>query len=457
MRDAALALFRQEERVIAERAREAGTGSWRLWAFGVAALWIATLVVEPSPRVAAAQSPDSASVGTTATIDTTFEADDTDPPKRRLVKFNEYDGPISTLRAGFGFYMEYGAFSQDDESKEQVGTVEAESKLRDFRFMFNGKFKTKRPLGWTLGYMYDAVEDEWRFRQTGLRIGVPEIASSFFIGRTKEGYSSIKVMNGYSTWTGERSTALDAFVPILGDGIRWTGFAPKPRLFWSLGAYTDVLAENEKFCRDDNQVVTRLAWLPILSEESEKVLHLGVMNRIGKPDDGKIQVRSRPESNIAPYYVDGGKFDASRVVAYGAEAFYRTGSWLIGGEYHLEDVRAPEVGDPHFHGGDVAVVWLITGETRGYNAAEGDFEAVSPERTVFEGGGGAVEAVLRYSYIDLEDGPVRGGTFWRVSPIVNWHMSDNVCVEAAFGVGTLDRFDVKGTTQFFSTRLQLAL
>jgi phosphate-selective porin OprO/OprP len=73
---------------------------------------------------------------------------------------------------------------------------------------------------------------------------------------------------------------------------------------------------------------------------------------------------------------------------------------------------------------------------------------------VFEGGPGAWEAVLRLSYIDLEDGPIKGGHFWRLTPMVNWYLSDNLRLEVAYGVGQLDRFGVVGTTQFLQSRLQ---
>jgi phosphate-selective porin OprO/OprP len=66
-----------------------------------------------------------------------------------------------------------------------------------------------------------------------------------------------------------------------------------------------------------------------------------------------------------------------------------------------------------------------------------------------------VEAVLRFSYIDLDGGSLRGGRFWRLTPMVNWHLSDNLRLEVAYGYGTLDRFDLEGTTQFFQSRIQM--
>jgi phosphate-selective porin OprO and OprP len=62
---------------------------------------------------------------------------------------------------------------------------------------------------------------------------------------------------------------------------------------------------------------------------------------------------------------------------------------------------------------------------------------------------------LRVSYIDLDSGNLRGGRFWRVTPMVNWHLSDNVRLELAYGYGQLDRFDLSGRTQFFQSRIQL--
>jgi len=82
---------------------------------------------------------------------------------------------------------------------------------------------------------------------------------------------------------------------------------------------------------------------------------------------------------------------------------------------------------------------------------------VSPNKTVFDGGPGAWEAVLHVSYIDLDSGMFHGGKFWRGTPMVNWYMSDNVRLEFVYGYGELDRFGVTGGTQFFQSRIQLSL
>jgi phosphate-selective porin OprO/OprP len=118
---------------------------------------------------------------------------------------------------------------------------------------------------------------------------------------------------------------------------------------------------------------------------------------------------------------------------------------------------APASRNPLFHGGDVFMSWLATGETRVYNTRGGYFNGVSPARPVFQGGPGAWEIVTRFSYIDLDSAALHGGKFWRFTPMVNWHLSDNVRLELAYGYGSLNRFGLVGKTQFFQSRLQLQL
>jgi phosphate-selective porin OprO/OprP len=41
--------------------------------------------------------------------------------------------------------------------------------------------------------------------------------------------------------------------------------------------------------------------------------------------------------------------------------------------------------------------------------------------------------------------------------MINWHLSDNLRLELAYGYGNLTRFDLKGVTQFFQCRIQTQL
>jgi phosphate-selective porin OprO and OprP len=390
------------------------------------------------------------------TINDTLEAgdDEAGKPARKLVSWNEYEGKVFTFRFGGGFLYEYAAYAQDDASKEQF-TLYPTPKLRDTRLLLSGRFKTRRPVSWSMGLMWDAPLKKFLVRQTQLMIAVPEISGHIAIGRTKEGFSLNKAMMGYAGWTMERATISDATIPILADGVKWIGYAPRKHLLWNVGFYDDYFSEGQTFSTYDYQASGRIAWVPVVSEETEKVLHIGLNLRYGKPKDGRLQLRSRPEAFPAPYFVDTGRFPAENSYMTASEAYYRSGPLLVGSEYFLQKVDAPESGNPFFHGGDAVVSWLATGETRVYNTRGGDFGQVSPARPVFEGGPGAWEFVARFSYVDLDSGPLRGGRFWRITPMVNWHLSDNMRLEFSYGDGSLDRFDRNGNTQFLQSRIQL--
>jgi phosphate-selective porin OprO/OprP len=101
--------------------------------------------------------------------------------------------------------------------------------------------------------------------------------------------------------------------------------------------------------------------------------------------------------------------------------------------------------------------WIITGETRPYNTVGGLFKDVTPATSVFAGGPGAWELLLRYSTTDLNSQGIHGGKFQRFTPLMNWYLSDNVRLEFAYGYGVLNRFGLNGTTQFFQTRVQFQL
>jgi len=295
-------------------------------------------------------------------------------------------------------------------------------------------------------------------------IDVPELWGRLFIGRTKEGISMNKIMVGYQGWTMERATANDAFVPILADGVKWMGNSPGGSFVYSLGWYGDRFSEKETFNRFDTQGVARGVWLPLPDDAPDaELLHLGLGYRWAKSNDGFFQFKSKPESFPAQSSaIDTGKFAASYSNLLAPEIYYRRGPWVFGFEYFLHQVKSNQTGHPFFHGGEILGAYLVTGETRPYNRKGAYFDRVSPANPVFSvsdgwGGWGAWELVLRFSYTDLDDNSIEGGKFWRITPVVNWHMTDNIRLELTYGYGVLDRFDLKGGTHFFGTRFQFQL
>jgi phosphate-selective porin OprO/OprP len=390
------------------------------------------------------------------TISTTIDAAeaDGDLPKP-LFTFNEYQWKRFSLRWGGGLLYDYATYQQTDDSKAQMDLSPVDD-LRDFRVLLKGKLPIPR-VTYTFGYMYDKANEKWRLRQTGIMVDIRQAHGQIFIGRTKEGFSTSKIMVGYQGWTNERATINDALIPILADGLKWTGGLPNGKLVYNAGFFKDTRSQNESFNKNDKQSVFRAVWLPFTGTDNG-VLHIAAGFRHALANDGSLQYRSKPESFQAQSYaIDTGKFTADSANTYSVETYYRPGPLMFGMEYFFNQVKAPESADPFVHGGEVFAAFLFTGETRPYNVRGAYFERISPARSVFSGGPGAWELVTRFSYSDMDSGPVRGGTFWRFTPMVNWYLSGNVRLEIVYGYSSLDRFDLVGKTQYFQSRIQLQL
>ncbi len=386
-----------------------------------------------------------------------FRPKDTDSTGKEIpsMRLNEWDGPLCSMKFGGGILYEYAGFVQDDIAKEQV-KAESNFKLRDARFTLSGKFKTKREITFKMGIMYDGNDKSWYMRETGILIKMPEMSGHIFIGRTKEGYSLSKIMVGYAIWNTERLAAID-IIPILADGIKYMGYLPKQRILWNVGGFIDWISDTQAFSTFEYQGSGRIAYLPFYSGIYKTVLHIGGNYRYGKVKDGQLKVRSKPEVSGGPYFVDSGTMNVDYTNSVGGELYYRSGRFLFGSEFHAHMMHSPENDNPVFKGGEAFVAWTFTGEVKPYYTSSGIFGFIKVKRSVFDGGFGAWEGILRFSNLDLQDQLVTGGDFWRITPALNWFLSNNIKLFLSYGYCVLNRYEKEGTTNIFQARMMFSL
>jgi len=374
---------------------------------------------------------------------------------------NEFQGSYATFRVGLGYIGDATAYTQSKVFKQQMDSANLNLapnfKTRDFRILGSGRFlKSKRYLAYKFAYMYDGDKKVWLMRETGVTIGVPELKGNIFIGRTKEGFSMIKVMNGHSGIANERLMAVDP-IPILADGIKYFGYLPKQRIVLNVGYFNDVLSEGQSFSTLSWQYVARTGWLPVYNTEKNKILYVAGNFQYGKVLNGKFTAKSRPESNPTPQLINTGEFAADKTFTYGGEMYYRTGSFMIASEVMSHNFYSKSTTNHRFTGGDVLVSYLFTGAVRPYHTETTVFGFVPVKKSVFKGGWGEWEGVLHVSTFNLDDKDVRGGQFTRITPMVSWYMSQNFRMEFIYGYGILDRYGLKGHVQFFETRIQITV
>ncbi len=379
----------------------------------------------------------------------------------KKLKPNEFKGPYSTFRIGFGYIADASTYSQDDVFKKQMDSANIDIKsiiqTRDFRILGSGVLtNTKRDISWKFAYMYDGDDKVWILRESGITVGVPELKGHIFVGRTKEGFSRVKVMNGHSPWGYERQMGLDV-IPIMADGIKWFGMLPKSKIFWNLGYFNDFISKGQGFSTFSWQYVARVGWLPVNNPGKNQALHIAANLRYAKPLDGKITLKSRPESNNTPQLINTGSFETDHSNHIGAEAYYTYRRFALGSEVVTHNFNSDKSDDHKFFGGNVMIAYSITGGMRPYKTVGSIFGFMPVKKSIFKGGLGEIEAVVFASTLNLNDGNIKGGQMTRITPMINWYPAQFIRMEFIYGYGILDRYDVKGKIQFFETRLQFTV
>jgi phosphate-selective porin OprO/OprP len=81
----------------------------------------------------------------------------------------------------------------------------------------------------------------------------------------------------------------------------------------------------------------------------------------------------------------------------------------------------------NFSGSDFQIGYYLTGEHRRYKTSAGAWDRQRPTHPVGSGGKlGAWEILARYSTVDLDDGPVRGGELSTFAVGLNWYPNSAV-------------------------------
>ncbi len=237
----------------------------------------------------------------------------------------------------------------------------------------------------------------------------------------------------------------------------------------------------------------RMTFLPLYENEGRCLLHLGVSGTwrdSERPNPGTggvpgVDLRARPElrdaigdfggpgiSSIASplgpnlpgnskRWVDTGFLRTDGTAVLGTELFYVAGPFSVQGEWAFAFV--PDViiagrptSDRSFHGGYIQLSYFLTGENRIYDRRLGrlgtyyidrpfrPFWFVRTEDGRWSTGLGAWEVAARWSYLNLNDGPVQGGVINGIEAALNWYLTNNLKVQ--FEYMHNNRYDKSAST-----------
>lgn len=254
-------------------------------------------------------------------------------------------------------------------------------------------------------------------------------------GKVRFGYSKTPV--GFEANTSSRTTSfMELALPETvyegrRTGVDWA--LERPQYLINVGYYfgQDLQGDN-----DGTTVAARAAWTPF--KASGEVLHLGLSGSIEHPqattdgrdirhDPGKSWA-SKPEMGLTTTdLISSGSLshvDSNRRMGF--EGLWIHGPLSLQGEYLQAHTKRNDglpsyTADGYYAFGS----YVLTGESRPYSGGNvGNIKPTHPW--------GAVELLLRYSALDLNDGPVLGGRQHDVTLGANWYLTQHFKLQADY-------------------------
>lgn len=271
------------------------------------------------------------------------------------------------------------------------------------------------------------------------------------VGHFKEPFSLEELTSSRFITFNERALP-NVFTPSRNTGFMVSNAVLKNRLTWAAGVFRDTDGFGNGEGDGEYSLTGRLTGLPWYSEEGRRLIHVGVALSQRKPHGDKVRFRLRPEVSIAPNFADTKDIRVDGTRLLGAEGAVVFGPFSIQGEYITTTLDRVAGSDVTLAGYYVYASVFLTGEHRAYKTSAGAFDRVKPRKSLADGGPGAVEIAVRYSWLDLDDRDVRGGRLADLTVGLNWYLNSHTAVKVNYV--RADRRDV-GTAQFLLTRFQV--
>lgn len=318
-----------------------------------------------------------------------------------------------------------------------------------------------------LGKLYDLVDYKIEFDFAGgdadyreVYLGIKDTgAGDLKIGHFKEPFSLEEQTSSRHITFIERSVA-NAFVPTYNTGVMLSDVFADDMYTWQVGVFRDTDSfGNDNTGSDPDQrdaeyaVTGRLAGTPIHDEDT--VLHVGIAGSWRQADDRWVDYGARPEAHLINEIASTGDIAADQVLLGGLELAWVEGPLSLQGEYILSSVEGQDsADDADFSGYYVEGSYFLTGEMRPYKISGARFDRVKPlENHTREGGSGAHQIALRYSSLDLDDGPSED----KLDDITlgyNWYVNPNVAVKVNYVHSEFEDSSVDDSADIFVVRFQ---
>lgn len=328
------------------------------------------------------------------------------------------DSPDGDVRLRFGgrVQSDWAEISGDDGLEVALGGLDGGAEFRRADLYFEGllheriEFKAQ----------YDFAGGAAELKDVYLGLVELPVVGGVRVGHFKEPWSlEEQTSSKYVTFL-ERALPVEAFSP--SRNVGFMAHRDFERLTWAAGAFKEADDFGDAPETDEWAWTARVTGVPWTAGE-DRLLHLGAAASLRDPAGGEARFRSRPESHLAPRFVDTGALSSDGVTLTGAEAALVLGPLSLQGEWSRAAVDRPGAAGADLDGFYAFASWFPTGESRPYDG--GSFGRVRPRRPWGEGAG-AWEVAARWSSVDLDERAITGGRLDDLTVGLNWYPYANV-------------------------------
>lgn len=331
------------------------------------------------------------------------------------------------FQLGGRFQQDMAWFSRTGGLDQDVSGIENGTSFRRARLYVAGTF----PNQFAFRTEYDFAGGTPGFRDVWLEARELPAIGNLRLGRMIEPFGLEGTSpNGFFTFI-ERGLPT-AFTPFRNTGVLIRDHSHNGGVTWAVGAFTHTDAFGESVDDPGHSFTGRLTGLPLFSEDGRVWWHLGASASHRVPSSDQVRFRAKPESHVAPFFLDTGILDANQTTLLAMETVLTHGPLSLQAEAVRAEVDTLEGdmgpgGSRSFQGYYVYASCFLTGEHRRFVPRTASLGRVMPRRDFHpaENGWGAWEIALRYSDLDLDDGPVQGGRLQALTLGLNAYLTPN--------------------------------
>ncbi len=345
------------------------------------------------------------------------------------------------------FQADAGWIHQDSASELRYGQIQDGADFRRARLSAKGSVTEQTNYFFQMDFGFfgrPTFTDVW-LEQTH----VP-VFGNIRIGQWKQPFSLETVSSFRYTTFMERSVLFQPFTPFRHIGIGFYDHSDDLSTTWAASVFRSGQDQFGATLSSDGGYGTaeRLTYVPAWQCDGKRYVHLGVGHFFNAPPSDTINFRTIPEffvgangpgavgtsgqavpggSNGTPFFAATGNLSVPYYNVLGTEFLWVDGPISLQSEAmvsFVDQTAAPRAALP---GAYVQAGYFLTGEHRPFDRKTGTIDRVVPRSNLaFDGkscshGIGAWELAGRFSWLDLNDETIQGGTLTDYTAGLNWY------------------------------------